>query len=101
MFTSLEELHPTASPNYPFLLLTDTLKCDANFLFHHFIAHHLKQGNTEVMFIALDQSFQHYGTSSPLFELIINCNMHSIFDSKNSFMLILILVIYFIVSLLL
>lgn len=61
MFHSLEELYPISVPSHHFILLADTIKCDANLFLAHFLVHSLKQQEGNTLFIALDQNLNHYG----------------------------------------
>ncbi|KAI8984166.1 hypothetical protein BDF20DRAFT_368977 [Mycotypha africana] len=46
-------------PNNSNILITDTLKSDANFLIHHFVINHLKN-NKRVVLVGLSHIFNHY-----------------------------------------
>ncbi|KAI9486832.1 MAG: hypothetical protein EXX96DRAFT_550792 [Benjaminiella poitrasii] len=46
-------------PNNSHIVITDTVKSDANFLIHHFVVNQLK-GNRNVVLVGLSQIFNHY-----------------------------------------
>lgn len=47
------------APSNSHIVVTDTLKSDANFLIHHFIGNQLK-GDKHVVLVGLAQIFNHY-----------------------------------------